>query len=316
MNINKYELKSITFKANIDFCVNNNDWRKATITKFYLYNNKIYGLVVLSNGQEKIIDLESSINNGQMRVNNCKDFLPEYIKELHNKNITPIYKDKTPKTPKKRLHINEPIDDIEEIMNYLHSRKVASLIHFSPICNLDSILKNGICSREYCETHNIKFQHSDEERFDNLKHLISLSISFPNYKMRFKKEKEINQHFIIIEIDPSIIKNFGIKERRFCYTNASTKFGKFDGPNLTHLQTMFPWEELRKERNLPLYYTTDPQAEVLLKGPIPTKYIKKIHFDNNIDFSRYSEKYHSPLFVEDRTFFKYREDYAYHQKQH
>ena len=48
-------------------------------------------------------------------------------------------------------------------------------------------------------------------------------------------------------------------------------------------------ENIRKTRELPLYYTTDPQAEVLIRGPIPVEYIKKIHFENNKDFSYYFE---------------------------
>ena len=205
-------------------------------------------------------------------------------------------------------------DDIDEIKKYLKSRNITSLLHFSPICNLDSILKNGICSRNYCDRNGIKYQYTDATRFDNLKNFISLSISFPNYQMRYRKEREMKQGFIIIEIDPSIIEKVGIDERLFCNVNASSKApDKAMGPNLKHLGYMFACENMRKKRELPLQYTTNPQAEVLLKGPIPIQYIKKIHFKNSEDFSHYFEKYHSPLFVEDRSYFTYRKDYAYYQ---
>lgn len=311
MNISKYELKNISFKANVDFCVANGDWRKATITKFYNYKDKILGLIILNDGQNVgVLDLEKLVSNGRIKVNNCKESLPDYIRELHNKSINPIYKAVEPQNSKKGL----AFDDIAEITDYLDSRNITSFLHFSPICNLDSILKNGICSRDYCKSYNITFQHTDEKRLDDLEYLISLSISFPNYQMRHKKEKEMKQRFIIIEIDPSIIKKFGVGERRFCNMNAaSTKIDKIIGPNLKHLKSMFAGDDIRKTQELPLQYTTDPQAEVLLKGPIPIEYIKKIHFDNSKDFSHYFEKYHSPLFVEDRSYFTYRKDYAYYQ---
>lgn len=210
------------------------------------------------------------------------------------------------------------VDDIGKILEYLDSRNVASFLHFSPICNLDSILKNGICSRAYCDRSGIKYQPTDDTRYDDLKDFISLSISFPNYQMRYKKKQEMKQRFIIIEIEPSIIKKFGVDERLFCDMNASiskkNRPDKIIGHNLKHLKSMFYSENIiRKHRELPLYYTTDPQAEVLVKGPIPVEYFKKIHFNNSEDFFCYFEKYHSPLFVEDRSYFTYRKDFVYHQ---
>ena len=316
MNISEYELKDISFKANVDFCIADGDWRKATITKFYNYKDKIFGLVILNNGQKVgVSDLEKLVSNGRIRVNNCKESLPEYIRNLHNKNINPTYKAVNPQNSKNNL----AVDDIGKIIEYLDSRNVTSFLHFSPICNLDSILKNGICSRNYCDRLGIKYQHTDSTRYDDLKDFISLSISFPNYQMRYKKEQEMEQRFIIIEIDPFIIKKFGVDERLFCDMNASTsksnRADKTIGPNLKHLKSMFYSENIiRKMRELPSHYTTDPQAEVLVKGPIPIEYFKKIHFDNSNDFSYYFNKYRSPLFVEDRTYFTYREDYSYHQK--
>lgn len=310
MNISEYELRNISFKANIDFLIGHNDWRKAFITKYYLYNKKVLGLVTLTTGQKVgVFDIAKLIGENRIRVNNYSNSLPEYIMELYNKNITLIHKNDITKNTKQLA------DDIVEITNYLNGRNVKTFLHFTPISNLDSILENGICSRAYCNSHNIKFQPTDENRVDNLKHMISLSVSFPNYKMLYMKQNQLNQRFIIIEIDSSIIKKCGINDRLFCDTNASkTMYKKEIGPNLKHLKAMFPDENIRKTRELPLYYTTDPQAEVLIRGPIPVEYIKKIHFENNKDFSYYFEKYRSHLFDKDRKFFTYRKDYAYHQK--
>lgn len=310
MNISEYELKNINFKANIDFCVKHNDWRRAYITKYYLYNNKVLGLVTLTTGQNAgIHDIAKLIEENRIRVNNYSNSLPDYIMELYSKSITLAHKNAITKKTK------QIADEIDEITNYLNSRNVKTFLHFTPISNLDSILENGICSRSYCNSHNIKFQPTDENRLDRLNYMISLSISFPNYKMLYMKQHQLKQHFIIIEIDPSIITECGIGDRLFCDTNAAkTSYKKGMGPNLKHLKAMFSDENVRKNRDLPLCYTTDPQAEVLIRGPIPIKYFKKIYFQNHKDFSYYFEKYRSPLFDKDRKFFDYRKDYAYHQK--
>jgi hypothetical protein len=93
LNISEYELKDISFKANVDFCIADGDWQKATITKFYDYKDRIFGLIILNNGKKAgILYLEKLVSNGRMKVNNCKESLPEYIRNLQNKNKNPIYK--------------------------------------------------------------------------------------------------------------------------------------------------------------------------------------------------------------------------------
>ena len=65
------------------------------------------------------------------------------------------------------------------VRNILGSRGVKYLFHFTPINNLDSILKNGLYSRNYVNENFFNYVFPDSDRYDGLNDGICLSLSFP-----------------------------------------------------------------------------------------------------------------------------------------
>ena len=63
-NTSEYELKNISFKANVDFCIANGDWQKATITKFYDYKDV--------NGYEITVEFDDNYINNIIKICYCQ----------------------------------------------------------------------------------------------------------------------------------------------------------------------------------------------------------------------------------------------------
>jgi hypothetical protein len=70
-----------------------------------------------------------------------------------------------------------------QIQQICDERDIETLVHFTRVENLSSILQNGLLSRKALETSGQQFLFNDPDRIDGHKEAICLSISFPNYKM-------------------------------------------------------------------------------------------------------------------------------------
>ena len=72
----------------------------------------------------------------------------------------------------------------EAMLDVIKRRNITELCHFTRVSNYESIMKYGLCSRAYLESHDVlSAEYSDELRLDGYIDAISLSVSFPNYKM-------------------------------------------------------------------------------------------------------------------------------------
>lgn len=166
----------------------------------------------------------------------------------------------------------------EEIRKIVAQRGIQRLVHFTPFENLPSILEHGLLSRHELNRRRLQYVVVDQERFDRLKDHISLSISFPNYKMFCRKREELqdqvdrDQGWAVLLIDSRVLYEL---DCLFFKTNASSRCFQ-DKSNLWQLATswaflcMFYEHECR--RCIPLWYTTDPQAEVMVKRWVPPQY--------------------------------------------
>lgn len=201
-------------------------------------------------------------------------------------------------------------ENFEEI-EYLKERGISTLIHFTRIENVENIVKYGICPLTECENKSIVPYVTDEQRLDQLREFSSFSVGFPNYKMRYKKEKENNYKFAIIVIYIDAIKNINSENIIYSYCNAASG-GCHNAKGLAGVKSLFYNQELRNDRKLPDYYTTDPQAEILINGIIDSKYFKYIFVGNEEEYQYLKSK--SIDSVIDKRAFLPREDYKYWQK--
>ncbi len=176
--------------------------------------------------------------------------------------------------------------------NYLtKERNVSCLIHFTTINNLFSILKSGILPRkELPETAEVM----DQIRQDNMRDCSCFTVSFPNNLLFYKARNEHpDKTFVVLKIDPSIIKDKKVSDVFFTRTNAANR--KYTGiidqqTGLFHARDLFYDNAVetvdadgsqiemtfREYLQIPSHYSTDPQAEILIRGVVGAEYIKKI----------------------------------------
>ena len=177
----------------------------------------------------------------------------------------------------------------QECVEYLKSRNVKYLVHFTPIENLKYILSEGICPRTM-QRHISAW--TDEHRLDGHKDCSSLSVSFPNYSMLFRKRLiKGMDNFAILLIDCNALLNIDEDDVAYFQTNAAETRNQSamlgDHTGICALESMFDENIICKEgiikrieQNVTSEFTTHPQAEILVRNIIPTQYIKNIVISN------------------------------------
>ncbi len=184
----------------------------------------------------------------------------------------------------------------DSILNYLKKRNVTQLIHFTPIDNVNRILKEGIVPRI---NQNPPGKWTDEYRIENELDCNSISISFPNWKMMWKKIYE-NMKIVIIVLSVDLINDFSCSDLAFYPGNATKYPGSYNKhTGIDSLKLLFSntilvddysskgikiWDTGTYDRaylKIPTSFTTDPQAEILIRGTVNPRHIKKIIVQNN-----------------------------------
>lgn len=184
----------------------------------------------------------------------------------------------------------------QEIQNLCIERGVTSLMHFTRLGNLASVLQDGLISRHDLELRSRyqNFLFSDSERYDGCKDAICMSISFPNYKMFWTRRQQILDHWIVLDIDARILWEL---DCAFCSENAASRavrrvpltirkspsalrqiFQDFTGADET---------VRRSDLMIPKNYPTHPQTEVLVFDRVAPYYIQRVYFQTNMDRIRW-----------------------------
>lgn len=181
----------------------------------------------------------------------------------------------------------------QEIQQTAITLQLPSLVHFTRACNLESILKHGLCSITKASELGITPHINDSLRLDGHLGAISISIAFPNHKMFYSyRQKEPDEEWAVLIIDPDIL---GRKNCAFCQRNAADhrirQLPLSSLMNADAFRDMF--EEVngissRQEQQLMAYDPTDPQAEVLVFQTIEPEHIGGIAFDSDNALNAYS----------------------------
>lgn len=214
--------------------------------------------------------------------------------------------------------------DYLEFQKEISKRGIEYLIHFTATKNLYSILEQGkLMSREMLESSNIDFildyvQFTDKRRYDD-KSFINLSISAPN-SFLFDKFKELTKDGIttrswcILKIDPKYIYE---KETRFSVANATSKASNRIGitGDIAKFKLLFadniniPYGV--RDKSIAAKFTTNVQAEVLVKNEIPVESIIEVCFETRESLAETKaalSRFNTSNFVVDSAIFspKYR----------
>ncbi len=185
-----------------------------------------------------------------------------------------------------------------------HNRGTQSLYHFTSIENLMSIMERGyIYSREKVDELKLVddgyftadyVDHMDEERFDGLRNYVNLSLSRPNWYLlnKYQKRPELSHLdwcILCVEISPmfddstlfSVCNAASSTAKRYGVCGGAAGFEKM------FMQEVVTPRKIYTRHNLPESFTTDIQAEVLVKDSIATKYIKTAFLPRQSKLNQY-----------------------------
>jgi len=171
-----------------------------------------------------------------------------------------------------------------EIQKLVRERRIKEVVHFTRIENLHSILKHGLLPRKILNEMKISYIPADNNRYDGLLHASCLSISFPNYRMFWRLRQEQGGNWIILSFSPEILWQY---ECAFYPRNAAD--GEMRELSLASRKKPHAFAELfedisgvvrRAQLNIPSYYTTDPQAEVVVFDVIQISMLQKIYVND------------------------------------
>ena len=196
----------------------------------------------------------------------------------------------------------------------INQRGIESLVHFTNADNIPSIIQHGILSKNELDNQGIFYQHNDYMRLDNNLDAISLSVTFPNYRMFFLLRKAPGSKWVVLLICPEIILS---ADCLFYSTNAANRemhsIAQNECKTLKAFKSMFYDHDTRKTRKINDNETTDPQAEIQLVGKIPINMIKSAVFEDEVVLDQYRE-YLSQAHIEftvNKEYYRPRRDYEY-----
>ena len=172
------------------------------------------------------------------------------------------------------------------IREFLDSRNIKYLVHFTDKRNIFSIKKFGLLPVSLLMQKQMEFVANDDARYDGHEDGISLSISEENIHVKQAFESRYpDREYQIIRIDASVL-YLENTPRIYCQTNAATVSGR-KGSAFEDLEAMFAQTVCYTLQNSlevysftrhgqPANQPTVRQAEILWLGEIPLRYL---HFD-------------------------------------
>lgn len=199
----------------------------------------------------------------------------------------------------------------------LKQRQIDRLYHFTQAENLSNIFRYGLLPREILENEEIDSCFNDDYRFDNCLNAVCMSIEFPNYKMFYKlRRDDPDIDWAVLQLDAQILCDYPCA---FCWTNAgdSTMYNipleeRMGTRAFLELFEDRPFYPQREELSIEDWYPTNPQAEVLVFGTIPIKYIQNVYFQYRQVFDRYKNDVPDRIDADvNPTVFSYRNDWEF-----
>lgn len=169
------------------------------------------------------------------------------------------------------------------IRQIVASRRIARLVHFTRFENLAGILRFGLIPRSMLDQGGMPYMVTDPERNDACLNASCLSVSFPNYQLFYRQQqRHPKTAWVVLSIHPQVL---WMKPRAFCRENAAS--GNVRALPLAQRQTYRAFQNLfldelngvrRFDLQIPPYYPTHPQAEVLVFDTIEPVNIMEVYY--------------------------------------
>jgi len=174
-------------------------------------------------------------------------------------------------------------DNLSQIKYISNQKKIENLFHFTMFDYLPEILKEGLYSRTKLRKEKTgKYKFTDNSRLDGKTSRISISISHPNWKMFYYKRINLYdaEGWAILELDPKILWEL---DCWFLPKNAASSSAIMTRKSSSFESFNDMFSGSNRSTSFPSNWTTDVQAEVMVKNLIHPKYIKKVVVENSMD---------------------------------
>lgn len=201
--------------------------------------------------------------------------------------------------------------------NILIQRQIDTLYHFTQAKNLINIFRYGLLPRDILEKRHINSYFNDDYRYDDCLNAICMSLEFPNYKMFYKlRQENIMTDWAVLKLNAQILCDFVCA---YCWTNAGDSLmynipieQRIGKAAFLELFKDYPNYPSRTELDIPDFYPTNPQAEILVFDTVPVNYIDKVYFEDRQTLNKYKNDVPSNVGMYiNREVFLYRRDWKF-----
>lgn len=161
--------------------------------------------------------------------------------------------------------------------------RIKHLVHFTRCENVASILERGLMSVDDLEMDRLEAVRNDALRLDGKLGAVSLSISFPNYKMFYKYRCESPKtDWAVLLLKPAILWELDCAFYPMNAANHRMRQLPLSGATCPEaLESMFVDSEVRRDPRLRPCDPTDVQAEVMSFQQIDPSYILSVAFEDS-----------------------------------
>lgn len=225
------------------------------------------------------------------------------------------------------ISVTQTEKKIKAVRQLVKKNRLSCLTHFTRTDNLKSILQFGILPASI-----LKSNRTFEAVHQNPVHLpqgweglVSLNISFPDYKLFNDLNEHVPSDWVILLIDTRILTDFPcyyFPGRALDLINKAPAPRQFltDFQKASDLKKLFEDREdvKRKDLEIPSFYPTDPTSEILSFFPIAPAYITQVFFHSDYKFNQWVLHNTDFAIRQDRSrwavgleFFSPRSDYPY-----
>jgi hypothetical protein len=205
----------------------------------------------------------------------------------------------------------------DAIPAYCASRRIDTLVHFTRLENLASVLADGLVPRSVLEGQARRAIFNDGLRTDGHKDAVCLSVSFPNYKMFYKcRLADQAATWAVLLIRADVLWEL---DCAFCWVNAAcsaiSRLPLAVLKDSSSLEKMFADQcgvsgISRAACAIPDCYPTNPQAEVLAFSRVPLSYVTAICFNDQRGRSEFQVPHGSRIAVDVKpAYFSARSDW-------